>query len=181
MFRSRRNSSQSLPSRSHCHCTHEHWSSPAEQWNPQYPQLQHSSNPHPPGRHGSRAGAMRRRRKMHNLCLCAWSAEGKGEGVQPGVHVPSTLRCREGVQCKHAGHSTLPGISATKSNLRNLLKEKQKYWTLCFVSLPVICEGLHDLHHQTAAGVRLHAWLRFPLCCKQLNTTSLNSKSACVN
>lgn len=77
-------------------------------------------------RHGSRAGAMRRRRKIHNPCLCAWSAEGKGEGIQPGVHVPSTLRCREGVQCKHAGHSTLPGISATKSNLRNILKGKNQ-------------------------------------------------------
>lgn len=48
-------------------------------------------------------------------------------------------------------------------------------WLVCCVLLPVICEGLHDLHHQAAAGFRLHAWLRFPLCCKSLNTNSLNS------
>lgn len=45
----------------------------------------------------------------------------------------------------------------------------------CCVLLPVICEGLHDLHHQAAAGFRLHAWLGFPLRSKRLNTKQLES------
>lgn len=109
------------------------------------------------------------------VCICVWSAEGKGEGVQPSVHVPPAVCCREGFQCQHAGHSALPGISdsslglnTTKILFLNVAKIPNMasfYWLVCCV-LPVICEGLHDLHHQAVAGFRLHAWLGFPLCSK---------------
>lgn len=54
--------------------------------------------------------------KGNSLCLCFGLAEGKREGVQPGVHVPPALLCREGVQRQHAGHSPLPGTSQTNSS-----------------------------------------------------------------
>lgn len=47
---------------------------------------------------------------------------------------------------------------------------KYNHFTLyCCVPVLVLCEGLHDLHHQAAAGVGLHAWLGFPVCCKWPN------------
>lgn len=36
-------------------------------------------------------------------------AEREREGLQPGLHVPITLRCWEGVQCQHARHSSVSG------------------------------------------------------------------------
>eukprot|EP00075_Anas_platyrhynchos_P037728 XP_027326981.1 potassium channel subfamily T member 1 isoform X8 [Anas platyrhynchos] len=57
------------------------------------------------------------------------------ERLQPGLHVPPALRGWPGLQHQHAGHA----------------------------ALPVVREGLHDHHHQAAAGPRHHAGLRIPL------------------
>lgn len=112
------------------------------------------------------------------MLVCAYFAEGEGERFQPCVHVSPALRCREGVQRQHAGHSSLPGMSDTRSYHNNRVPQCCKMPKCELSLLPVICEGLHDLHHQAAAGFRLHAWLRVPLCCKWPNTNILSSVSS---
>ncbi|XP_064346741.1 potassium channel subfamily T member 1 isoform X9 [Camelus dromedarius] len=62
--------------------------------------------------------------------------EGAGERLQPGLHVPPAVRRRPRLQHQHAGH----------------------------ITVSVICERLHDPHHQAAAGPGHHAGLRLPLC-----------------
>lgn len=50
--------------------------------------------------------------------------------------------------------------------------------TFTCLFMPVFCQRLHDLHYQTAAGFRLHAWLRFSLCCEWIRLNYLHFLTA---